>query len=42
MSEPTVASHAALEEVVDVREQTPLQKLFRAQSFWVAVALVVL
>lgn len=39
-SEP--ADHAVLDDVVGVREQTPLQKLFRAQSFWVAVALAVL
>ena len=41
-SEPVAANHATLDEVVGVREQTPLQKLFRAQSFWVAVALLAL
>ena len=40
--EPSVGSHAVLDDMVDVREQTPLQKLFRAQSFWVAMALVAL
>ena len=32
----------SLDDVVGVREQTLLQKLFRAQSFWVAVALLAL
>ena len=41
-SEPTVADHAVLDEVAGVREQTLLQKLFGAQSFWVAVALLAL
>ncbi|MBN9070319.1 MAG: ABC transporter permease [Rhizobiales bacterium] len=31
-----------LDEVADARELTPWQKLFRAQSFWVAVALLAL
>ena len=42
VSEPAVADHAVLDEVAGVREQTLLQKLFGAQSFWVAVALLAL
>jgi ribose transport system permease protein len=41
-SAPAVADHAVLDEVVGVREQTMFQKLVSAQSFWVAVALLVL
>ena len=41
-SETAVLDHAALDAVAGVREQTALQKLFRAQSFWVAVALLCL
>jgi ribose transport system permease protein len=40
--ESAVIDHAALDGVAGVREQTALQKLFRAQSFWVAVALLAL
>jgi len=42
VSESTAAGHAALDEVVGVREQTPLQKIYRSQAFWVAVALATL
>jgi len=38
-SNPAVVDHAVLGDVAGVREQTLWQKLFRAQSFWVAVAL---
>ncbi|MEW9806544.1 ABC transporter permease [Mesorhizobium marinum] len=41
-SESKAASHAILDEVSDVREQSALQKLLRAQSFWVTVALAAL
>jgi ribose transport system permease protein len=41
-SEPAVASHAVLDDVVGVREQTSLQKVYRSQAFWVAVALAAL
>jgi ribose transport system permease protein len=41
-SDPAVIDHAVLDDVAGVREQTPLQKLFAAQSFWVAVALLAL
>ncbi len=34
--------HAVLDDVVGIRERTALQKLLGAQSFWVAVALLVL
>jgi ribose transport system permease protein len=37
-----VTNHAALNDVAGVREKTVLQKLFAAQSFWVAVALLAL
>lgn len=40
--ETAVLDHAALDAVAGVREQTAIQKLFRAQSFWVAVALLCL
>ncbi len=36
------ANHAVLDEVVSVREQTLVQKLFSAQSFWVTLALLAL
>ncbi|MDQ6432902.1 ABC transporter permease [Mesorhizobium sp. LHD-90] len=35
-------SHAAISDVVGVKEQTPLQALISSQAFWVAVALLVL
>jgi ribose transport system permease protein len=41
-SDPDAADHAALDDVSGISEQTPLQMLFRAQSFWVAVALAAL
>ena len=42
VSEAAVADHAGLEGVAGIREQTVLQKLVGAQSFWVAVALLAL
>lgn len=41
-AEAAISDHAALDQVAGVSEQTALQKLLRAQSFWVAVALVCL
>ncbi|WP_274629042.1 ABC transporter permease [Arvimicrobium flavum] len=35
-------THASIGDVVTVREQTPLQRMFTSQPFWVAVALLVL
>ena len=35
-------THAAISDVVGVREQTTLQRLMASQAFWVAVALLAL
>ena len=34
--------HAAISEVVSIKEQTPLQLLITSQAFWVSMALIVL
>ena len=34
--------HAAISEIVGIREQTLVQRLVASQPFWVAIALVVL
>ena len=34
--------HAVISEFVQIKEQTPLQRLYSSQAFWVSIALVVL
>ena len=41
-SEPALVDHAVIGDVIGAREQTLWQKALRAQSFWVAVALLAL
>jgi ribose transport system permease protein len=41
-STQSAAGHAAIEEVTQLRERGPLQKLFSSQPFWVTIALAVI
>ena len=34
--------HASISDVVDIKEQTWLQRMFASQAFWVTIALLVL
>jgi ribose transport system permease protein len=36
------ATHAAISDVVEIKEKTPLQRVFSSQSFWVTIALILL
>ncbi len=41
-AKPAETGHAAIGDVVGIKEQTALQRILASQSFWVTVALVVL
>ena len=38
----TEAGHAAISDIVEVKEKTALQRMLSGQAFWVTVALLVL
>jgi ribose transport system permease protein len=41
-TETAQANHAAISDVAQIKEQTVLQRVFASQSFWVAIALLIL